>query len=774
VSANDQRQENKMWRVIRTTSIALATLIMIPAVTPQSARAQTQPGQTAKPPAQTPPPAAAKSVASGTQASAAQLVAQMPGPEPSKPYHFPPVATKTLANGLRVFVVTSSAEPGIGIQLLLTSAGSVNDPQGKPGVASMTASLLTQGAGKRTAQQIAEAIDFVGGSLNATASDDGTIVSSGVVKKDFDLAMDLLSEVTLRAKFADEEIVRQKEQLLSNLRVNYDDADYLASAVFERAVYGQHPYGLPTEGTPISIQAISHDDIVQFHDTYYAPGSALLAFSGDISPEAAFAAAEKYFGAWSTAAPTPPVHAAASVAPGVHIIVVNKPDTVQTQIRVGKPGVRRNDPEYIPLYVADRIFGGSYNSRLNTEVRIKKGLTYGANSVFDTRVEAGDLLASTFTRTETTVAAVQLVLDQIKSMASGNLKADELSFARDYLVGVYPIQTETPDEVASRVLTVAHYGLPANYNETYQNRISAVTLQQANAEAAKYFQPANLEIVLAGNAAQFRDNLKREFPDATYEEFTPAEMNLLLPAMHRLPEVIPAPTPETIAQGKSEIAEAAQAAGGAAIGKIQSLQYSGTGIQASPQGDLPVDLKLYLGYPNRYRLDTIVNLPGLSGNALMVGYDGKSGWTASPQGTQDIPPAQFGEFIRRILLTGAVGLYQAAQAGTIQVQALGPRDFQDMKTDAVAIVSGSVHAVVYFDQASHLAAGARYPQDTPQGSVETIEMWSDYREVEGAKFPCHGTTLRNGQKFSEYTVQEIKFNTNPDAALFAKPAAPKP
>lgn len=765
MSAIDQRQENKMWRVIRTTSIALATLIMANGVMLESAYAQTQPGQTAKPPAQTPPQAA--------PANAAQLVAQMPGAEPSKPYHFPPVATKTLANGLRVFVVSSSSEPGIGVQLLLTSAGSVNDPQGKPGVASITASLLTQGAGKRTAQQIAESIDFVGGSLNATASDDGTIVSSSVVKKDFDLAMDLLSEVTLRPKFANEEIVRQKEQLLSNLRVNYDDADYLASAVFERAVYGQHPYGLPSEGTPISIQTISQNDIVQFHDSYYAPGSALLAFSGDISPEAAFAAAEKYFGAWSTKAPTPPAHAAASVTPGVHIIVVNKPDAVQTQIRIGKPGVRRNDPEYIPLYVSDRIFGGSYNSRLNTEVRVKKGLTYGANSVFDTLLEAGDLLASTFTRTETTVAAVQLVVDQIKGMASGNLKADELTFAQNYLVGVYPIQTETPDQVASRVLTVAHYGLPANYNETYQNRISGVTLQQANSEAAKYFQPSNLEIVLAGNAAQFRDNLKREFPDASYEEFTPAELDLLLPAMHRLPESVPAPTPETIAQGKSEIASAAQAAGGPAVSKIQSVEYSGVGIQASPQGDLPVQLKLYLGYPNHYRMDTIVNLPGLSGNALMVGYDGKSGWTSSPQGTQDIPPSEFGEFIRRILLTGSVGLYQGAQSGAIQVQALGPRDFQGTKADAVAAVSGSVHAIVYFDPATHLPAGAKYQQDTPQGAVETIEMWSDYREVDGAKFPCHGITLRNGQKFSEYTVQEIKFNTNPDAALFAKPAGAK-
>ena len=526
--------------------------------------------------------------------------------------------------------------PQIGVQLLMTSAGSVNDPQGKPGVASMAASLLTQGAGKRTAQQIAESIDFVGGSLSATAADDDTIVGTSVVKKDFDLAMDLLSDVVLRASFQDDEIARQKQQLLSNLRVSYDDADYLASAAFERAVYGQHPYGLPTEGTPISIQAITREDIVQFRDSYYAPGTALIAFSGDISPEAAFAAAEKYFGAWSTKQTPPPVHAATAIAPGVHIIVVNKPDTVQTQIRVGKPGVRRNDPEFIPLYVTDRIFGGSYNSRLNTEVRVKKGLTYGANSVFDTRMDGGDLLASTYTRTETTVAAVQLVVDQLKSMSSGNLKPEELTFARDYLVGVYPIETETPEEVASRVLTAAHYGLPANYNETYQNRIGAVRCSRPTRKRLNIFSLGLLEIVLAGNAAQFRDALKREFPDASYEEFTPAEMDLLLPAMHRLPESVPAATPETIAQGKSEIANAAQAAGGAAVAKIQSIEYSGVGVQASQQGDLPVQLKLALAYPSRYRLDTTVNLPGLAGNALVVGYDGKSGWTSSPQGVRTI------------------------------------------------------------------------------------------------------------------------------------------
>ena len=721
--------------------------------------------------AQSQPPAQATPQTVSQQSSAAQLVAQMPAVAPAKPYKFPPVATKTLANGMRVFVVSSTESPEIGVQLWLTSAGAVNDPAGEPGVAAMTASLLTQGTEKRTAQQIAEAIDFVGGSLSASTNDDGTVVSASVVKKDFDLAMDLLSDVTLHAKFQPEEIERQRQQLLSNLRISYDDSDYLATAVFQRVVYGAHPYGLPGEGTPSSVQTMKRDDLIQFRDVFYSPSTALLAFSGDISPDAAFAAAEKYFGAWPAKPVAIPVHAAPGGAAGIHIYVVNKADAVQTQIRIGKLGIRRGDPDFFPLYVANRIFGGSYNSRLNTEVRIKKGLTYGANTIWDVRRESGSILASTFTRTEATVDATKLVVDQMKGMASGNLKPEELNFARDYLVGVYPIQTETPEQVAGRVLTVAMYGLPADYNETYPSHIAAVTLAQANAEAAKYFQPSSLDIVLAGNAAQFREALKKLFPDATYEEIPAAELDLLLPALHHTVEPNPPATPETLALGKSLLLTSAEAAGGAALDKVMSLEYSATGKTQTAQGEFPIQLKLYMSYPDHYRMDTQLSFPGASTPYNLVqAFDGKAGWISAPQqGSTATSPEQNIEFVRRIFLTGGWGLFRAAKAGTLQAQSLGQRDFQGQKEDAVAVTAGDIQVTIYLDPATHLPFGVMYPQDTPQGRVESVEVWSDYREVEGVKFPCHNVSFRNGQKFAESSVQEVKINTNPNSSLFVKP-----
>jgi zinc protease len=717
--------------------------------------------------AQTAPPASTPA-----QGAAPQLVAQMPSGTPAKPYHFPPVATKTLPNGLRVFVVSSPGMPAVTARLVLTAAGCVNDPEGKPGVAEMTAGLLTQGTPTRTAQQIAEAIDFVGGTISSTAGDDGTAVSFTVVKKDFDMAMDLLADVTMRASFQPEELERERQTALSNMRVNYEDVDYLASAVFQRVVYGMHPYGLPNEGTPGSIQSIDRKDLIAFRDTYYSPGKALLAFAGDITPEAAFAAAEKFFGGWQGKPVPAQNHAAPGSGAGMHIYIVNKPDAVQTQIRIGRLGIRRNDSDFFPLFVADRIFGGSFNSRLNTEVRVKKGLTYDANTIFDSRVESGVLFATTYTRTEATMDAVKLVVNLIQGMSKGDLKPEELSFAKDYLIGVYPIQTETPDQVANRVLTVAHYGLPADYNETYQSKIAAVTAEQANAAAVKYYQTASLDIVLAGNAAQFRDELKKEFPAATIDEIPAGQLDLVLPGLYRKPEPIPAPTPETLAQGKTLLTHALQAAGGASISGVQSLEYSSAGTIVVGQGQETAVQKVTVLFPDHIRIDTELFAAGADQGVLTRGFDGKTGWLQVPGGQGPIAVAenQNIELIRPILLAGAWGLFRSLQAGdAIQAQSLGQVDFAGHKADALVITAGPVQLVAYLDPATGLISGVRYPQDLQQGKVWTVEIWTDYRDVQGMKFPFHRLTIRGGQKFSEDELQEVKINTNPNPSVFAKP-----
>ena len=278
-------------------------------------------------------------------------------------------------------------------------------------------------------------------------------------------------------------------------------------------------------------------------------------FAGDITPEQAFAVAEKYFGGWPKVdvpltEPQPPSAGAAQ-----HIWLIDKPDAVQTQIRIGKIAIPRNDPDYLPLDVTNHILGGSYNSRLNTEVRIKKGLTYGASSSLNPHRYTGSLVVSTFTRTEATVEATKLVMDILTGMSQGEISQKELDFARDYLAGVYPIASETAEQVTDRVLTVAAFGLPEDYNQTYPTKIRATSLKEVQTSARKYFTTGDLDLVLAGNVSAFRDKLKTAFPNAQFTEIPFDQVNVLSSDLRApKPEAVATATPESLEQGKQILA----------------------------------------------------------------------------------------------------------------------------------------------------------------------------------------------------------------------------
>lgn len=695
----------------------------------------------------------------------AKLVPQMPGPAAPKPFHFPAAVTKTLSNGLRVYVVSDRREPAVAARLVMLSAGSIEDPAGTPGVAQMTANLLTQGTKRRSAQEIADAIDFVGGSLNAQAGKDTTTVTLDVVKKDLNLGLDLMSDVVLHPAFKEEELDRQRQQLLSTLTVQYSNPEYLASLAFSHVVYNGSPYGWPSEGTPDTVKKLKSEELAKFHDGHYAPNQAFLALAGDVTPNEAFAFAEKYFGDWpkiDLPGGTPAVPAPIS---GQHIWLIDKPDAVQTQIRVGKLGVRRANPELIPLEVTNRIFGGGYNSRLNTEVRIKKGLTYGAFSSFTPRRFAGAFAAGTFTRTEATVEATKLVVDLMAKMSTGDIVPKELDFARDYLAGAYPIQTETAEQVADRILTAAAFDLPADYNSTYPDRIRSVSLASAKEIAQRYFTTKDLDIVLAGNVSKFRDDLKKEFPGAQFVEIPFDQIDATRPDLRKPNQASAAVTPESLAQGKEILLAGAKAAGGDALPSVKGLAMNESGSMFNAGTEAPVRVSWLVSYPDRSHGQV-----ELQGQTIMQVCDGKSSWLQFPDKVVDA--SQFlGEFERGIaMFGGGWGVYQRVLEGKLSGQFLGEQEIDGKKTEGVELQAPFNSVKLYFDPETHLVAAARYQSAGPRGMVDNEQRWSDYRTVEGKQFAFSTSIYRDGSKFLESNIQELKLNPQIDEALFVKPA----
>ncbi len=298
----------------------------------------------------------------------------------------------------------------------------------------------------------------MGGGLGTGAGTDLSFANTILLQSKLDEGLQLLADVIRRPAFAAEELERQREQLLSALKVSYQDPDYVAGAVVERLIFGFHPYGKPGNGTPASVAALRRDDLVAFHQQWYHPNNTLIAIVGDVGIDAAAAAVEKAFGDWPRG--TVPASTAAEPPDATRrIVVVDRPGAVQTEIRVGQIAIRRNHPDYLPLNLAVKILGGEGGNRLQGVLRSDRGLTYGASADMDAFQKSGAIVADTDTRTETTVEALRLTVDEFIRLQQEAVAERELDSAQAFLAGNFALTIETPDAIALKVLNATFYGL---------------------------------------------------------------------------------------------------------------------------------------------------------------------------------------------------------------------------------------------------------------------------------------------------------------------------
>lgn len=429
-----------------------------------------------------------------------------PRPLASREVKFPPYEIRTLPNGLRVVVVQQHEQPAVSLRLLVR-AGQAQDPKEKPGVAALTGALLDQGTRTKSASQLAEAIDYVGGGLSTGAGSDLSFINVLVMKHDFGLGLELLSEVARQPAFAAEEVERQREQMLSTLKVNYQDPDYVADTIADRLIYGFHPYGMPASGTPESITRVGRDDLVAFHQAHFVPNNAILAIVGDVTADEAFGGAQRVLGDWARR-DVPPVEISEPPAPTRRIIVVDRPGAVQTEVRVGHLGIPRKHDDYLALNLATRILGGEGANRLHGVLRSERGLTYGAEANLAALKQTGDIMAKTDTRSDATAEVLRLVVDEFSRLLREPVGERELEGAKAYITGNFPLTIEVPDAIAMQVLNALFFDLDVKDLETFRERVLRVTPDMIQRAAQTYINPARLAIVLVGDAKIFLPTLK--------------------------------------------------------------------------------------------------------------------------------------------------------------------------------------------------------------------------------------------------------------------------
>jgi zinc protease len=431
---------------------------------------------------------------------------EVPAP---KPVVIPTPIIKTLPNGLQVVVVERHTLPLITLRLVVKS-GAECDPPKLPGTAALVNGLLTEGTEHRSARQIAEAIDSVGGVVDNDIDWDSAYLSLSVLSDRTDLAFDLVSDMIVHPAFEADEIERQRKQMLSGLQVSEDDPAYVADTAVQDLVFAGTAYGHPEDGTPAATRSITAHDLRSFHRHYYQPSNSILAVVGDITAADAMTLATKYFSSWKNGTePIVPPSGAPQVGAERRVVAIEKSDAVQTEIRIATPGVPRDSPDYLALSVANEILGGPSENRLFKALRTRQGLTYGASSDLITRRHLGAWVAKTFTRTPETVKSAHIALEQMQSLQEHGINRNELDTAQSYLVGHLALEFETSDNLASKVLDLIEDGLPLDYWTKFPEKVQSLSTETVGTAARQYLDPEREVIVLVGNIEDFKKDLKK-------------------------------------------------------------------------------------------------------------------------------------------------------------------------------------------------------------------------------------------------------------------------
>jgi zinc protease len=712
-----------------------------------------------------------------------------PRPLPARDIKFPPYELQTLPNGLQVVAILHHEQPAVTMRLLIR-AGTSSDPKGKLGLAHLAASLLDQGTKTKSAQEVNDAIDFIGGAMGAGAATDLTFCNMVVMKDSFEKGMRMLSELAREPGFAPAEIERQLQQMVSGLTVSLEDPEYIANSVFDRLVYGFHPYGMPNTGTSETLGSLTREDLTAFHNRYFAPNNAILAIVGDVTAEEAFATAKKVFGDWEKK-DLPTEKFIQPPDPTRRVVVVNKPDSVQTEVRVGHLGIPRTHPDYMAVNLAIRILGGEGSNRLHQVLRTERGLTYGAQANMDTLKDTGDFEAETNTRSEATGEVLKVIVDEFWRIQRERVSERELADAKAYLTGSFPLTIETPESIAMQVVNVLFYGLPLEHLQNFRDRVNAVTVDDIQRVAKALLRPDRLSIVLVGNASAFTSQL-RSIGFGTFETVELGDLDLTAAnfkrtgtraraggwagwagggalAYHQAPlgsrPAIEA-SPDERAKADALVTKVIAAKGG--LEKLRALKtivVKQTLTTQAPQGTATAETSNYIQYPDRFRI--VTDTP----NGTMVqASDGKQVWMTDPRGLHDAPEPLVREF-RAALRRDPIALLLAAKDGKLTSRLLPELKDSDGTTALQLEISApDLNPIVLnVDPETSLIRKQSYHADAP-GRPLVEESFSDYRPIDGIQIAFRASR-KSGPLVVERRVTDVKINTSVEPALFTRPAS---
>jgi zinc protease len=430
---------------------------------------------------------------------AASLTAQAPSA------HALEIKKTNLSNGAVLLVSEQHQLPMVSIAIAF-DAGSCRDPAGKEGLAQLTAASLEQGTKQLNTADFNQKLDFVGSSINIGADRDYTYASMTSLKKYEAETLHLLAQSLENPGLRDSDIVRKRGDQVAAIKANDEEPGYTAMVAFARLVYGKGPYGHPTEGFADTVAKLTPDDVREFYHRYYRMGGAVIAVAGDVDLNTIRGRIEQELTGLAGAVPPPTEPEAANSGPGIHVDLINR-NVAQANLILGSGGVARSNPDYYKIQVMNYILGGGgFSSRLMKEVRSKAGLAYSIDSAFSAGRFPGSFAVVLQTKNQSAQEALKLIVVQLREIQNQPVTDRELTSAKKYMVGSFPLRLDRQSQIVSFMLQVELYGLGLDYAERYPKLIGDVTKLEVQQAAQKYLRPDALDLVAVANQSRAKIN----------------------------------------------------------------------------------------------------------------------------------------------------------------------------------------------------------------------------------------------------------------------------
>jgi zinc protease len=450
-------------------------------------------------------------------AAAIAQSSERPAVAPERPFAPSPRIERTLPNGLHIVTVRSATVPKVSVVLTIKSGLAV-DPAAQAGLAQFVVDAVQEGTTTRTSPQIRREVFAMGATLSGTAGQDASSLSMRGLSDTLPQMFGVLSDLVRSPTFPQEEVDLLKANTKQALQAQLASPQFVVNRVYRQNLFGPHPYSR-IGATPETVATIDRAAIAAYHKAHYRPNNAFLIVTGDVAPEAVFAAAQKAFGPWTRGEVPPPPATDVPSLKGRRIVFVQRPNSVQSSISLGNFTIRRDDPRWYVLQTANQIYGAAFDSRLVRNIREQKGYTYSPGSQFQAMKLAGLYRAVADVRSDVTGATLKEIYAEIDKFRAGGPETAELANTKTYMRGLFVIQNATQTGLANTLNTMYTFGLPKDYPETFQKTVTALSAEAVKTGAQMLLGSENSLIVIVGDYAKVKDQL------AGYGEVTVVDIN---------------------------------------------------------------------------------------------------------------------------------------------------------------------------------------------------------------------------------------------------------